>query len=86
MVSELFSKGFSQSKNVYSLFIKRTDELITFVVFYVDDIILTRNSILLNFILTMYSASKIGEIKLFPMQQNWVFAYRNLHYSEETHY
>lgn len=42
-VGELLRKGFSQSKNDYSLFIRNVNDKITFTVVYVDDIILTGN-------------------------------------------
>ncbi|KAL8135551.1 hypothetical protein AgCh_010260 [Apium graveolens] len=43
LVSELLYIGYTQSKNDYSLFIKKQADLITIVAVYVDDIILTGN-------------------------------------------
>lgn len=41
--SALATKGFTSSLNNYSLFFKVTDDLITFLAVYVDDILITRN-------------------------------------------
>lgn len=41
LVSELISLGYKQSKNDYSMFIKRSSTFITIVAVYVDDIIVT---------------------------------------------
>lgn len=45
LVSELISQGFVQSKNDYSLFIKRSGSFITIMAVYVDDIIVTGNDL-----------------------------------------
>lgn len=44
LVQELIKGGYQQSKNDYSLFIKRTKASITILAVYVDDIILTGNN------------------------------------------
>lgn len=45
LVQELIHKGYNQSKNDYSLFTKRAENSITIIAIYVDDIILTGNTI-----------------------------------------
>lgn len=44
-MGELLLKGFIQSKNDYSLFIKHSSKHITILIVYVDDIIITGNDI-----------------------------------------
>lgn len=43
LVGELLKKGFVQSKNDYSLFIRNVEDKMTITAVYVDDIILTGN-------------------------------------------
>lgn len=41
LVEELFAQGFTQSKNDYSLFYKKSDDRICIATVYVDDVIIT---------------------------------------------
>ena len=41
LTNKLHNQGFLQSKNDYSFFIKKNNDLVTFVAVYVDDIVLT---------------------------------------------
>lgn len=45
LLQELLKQGYKQSKNDYSLFVKRKEETLTILAVYVDDIILTGNDI-----------------------------------------
>lgn len=45
LVEELLDQGFVQSKNDYTLFVKRENNLICMVVVYVDDVILTGDNV-----------------------------------------
>lgn len=45
LTTELFIQGYTQSKNDYLVFTKRTDTSITILAIYVDDIIITGDNI-----------------------------------------
>ena len=72
LVSELILQGFAQSKNDYSLFIKKQDHHITLAAVYVDDIILTGTDLdsitnLKHHLHTTFSIKDLGRASaLFP--------------------
>lgn len=70
LVAELIDQGYKQSKNDYSLFIKKYDQHITIIAVYVDDIIITGSDIqainaLKSHLDTAFSIKDLGYLNYF---------------------
>ncbi|KAH0781314.1 hypothetical protein KY290_000912 [Solanum tuberosum] len=66
----LMKFGFQQSKNNYSLFTKRIDQIFLMILIYVDDLLITRNDIMLikdsqNTSLQNFKIKELGELRYF---------------------
>lgn len=70
LVQALESQEFVQSKNDYFLFINKRDDLITILVVYVDDIIITGDDLssiqlIKKFLVTTFNTKDLGHLHYF---------------------